>query len=438
MNKNVSVPTSYAMDPGDELNDLRMSDKARPLFDHVNKFIRETVEPMSIEFYRLGEKKVDRWSFAPGQLDVLQKAKDKAKAEGLWNFFLPDAETGEGLSNLDYAYIAAELGKNPLASESMNCSAPDTGNMEVLERVGTKEQKEKWLKPLLAGEIRSAYAMTEPNVASSDAKNISTTAKLVGDQWVINGEKYYISGAGDPRCKIMITMVQTSPEGPPNLRQSQILVPTDAPGFKIVGPMHVFGDPDAPHGHMHVVFDNVRVPASNMLLGEGRGFEISQLRLGPGRIHHCMRAIGSAEKALDLMVTRGLSREAFGKQLVQLGGNLELISRARIDIEAMRLMVLKAAKAMDVLGNHEARVWIHMVKAMIPVRVCEIIDQAIQMHGALGVSQHTPLARMYAQTRTLRIADGPDEVHHMVVGRNELRQYREMPADPALAATFRN
>ncbi|MCE3290349.1 MAG: acyl-CoA dehydrogenase, partial [Caulobacter sp.] len=397
-----------------------------------------TVNPMSEEFERLGQGKTDIWSYAPGQLEVLEAAKDKAKAEGLWNFFLPNAETGEGLSNLDYAYIAVELGKNRMASEVMNCAAPDTGNMEVLERVGTPEQKEKWLKPLLEGKIRSAFAMTELHSASSDAKNVNTTATLVGDEYVINGEKHYISGAGDPRCKVMITMVQTSPDGPANHRQSQILVPTDAPGVKIVGAQHVFGDPDAPHGHMHIIFDNVRVPASNMLLGEGRGFEISQLRLGPGRIHHCMRAIGSAEKALDYLVTRGLKREAFGKPLVQLGGNIEIISKARIDIEAMRLMVLKAAKAMDVLGNREARVWIHMVKAMVPERVCNIIDQAIQMHGALGVSQHTPLARMYAQTRTLRIADGPDEVHHMVVGRNELRQYRDMPQDPSLTAIFRH
>jgi acyl-CoA dehydrogenase len=423
MNKNVSVPTSYAMDPGDELNDLRMSDKARPLFDHVNKFIRETVEPMSVEFYRLAANKTDRWSFAPGQLDVLQKAKDKAKAEGLWNFFLPDAETGEGLSNLDYAYIAAELGKNPLASESMNCAAPDTGNMEVLERVGTKEQKEKWLKPLLAGEIRSAYAMTEPNVASSDAKNISTTAKLVGDEWVINGEKYYISGAGDPRCKIMITMVKTNPDAPPKNQQSQILVPIDTPGVEIIGPMTVFGHDHAPRGHMHIKFDNVKVPKTNMLLGEGRGFEISQVRLGPGRIHHCMRTIGKAEKALDLMVKRGLVREAFGKKLVQLGGNLQIIAQARCEIEAMRLMVLKAAKAMDVLGNKEARVWVSMVKAMVPERTCRIIDQAIQMHGATGISQWSPLSEMYTDVRHLRFADGPDEVHWMVVGRHELQQH---------------
>ena len=428
---------TFGFNPQDELNDLRMSEKAMPLLNHVKRFIKETVNPMTEEFHRLGQNKTDIWSYAPGQLEVLEAAKDKAKAEGLWNFFLPDAHTGEGLSNLDYAYIAVELGKNPMASETMNCAAPDTGNMEVLERVGTPEQKEKWLKPLLEGKIRSAFAMTELHYASSDAKNVNTRAVLVGDEYVINGEKHYISGAGDPRCKIMITMVKTDPNAPPNLQQSQILVPTDTPGVKIIGPQHVFGDPDAPHGHMHIVFDNVRVPKENMLLGEGRGFEISQLRLGPGRIHHCMRAIGQAEKALDLMVTRGLTREAFGKPLVNLGGNLEIISRARIDIEAMRLMVLKAAKAMDVLGNQEARIWIHMVKAMVPERVCQIIDQAIQMHGALGVSQHTPLARMYANTRTLRIADGPDEVHHMVVGRNELRQYREMPEDQSLAAVFR-
>ena len=430
--------SSFALNPQDELNDLRMSEKAVPLLNHVKRFIREVVEPMSEEFHRLGEGNPNIWSYAPGQLECLEKAKDQAKKEGLWNFFLPNAETGEGLSNLDYAYIAVELGKNRMASECMNCAAPDTGNMEVLERVGTPAQKKQWLEPLLRGEIRSAFAMTEVNAASSDAKNINTRATLVGDEYVINGEKHYISGAGDPRCKIMITMVQTSPDGPPNLRQSQILVPTDAPGVNIVGPMNVFGDPDAPNGHMHIIFDNVRVPKENMLLGEGRGFEISQLRLGPGRIHHCMRAIGSAEKALDLMVSRGLTREAFGKPIIQLGGNIEIVSRARIEIEAMRLMVLKAAKAMDVLGNQEARVWIHMVKAMVPERVCQIIDQAIQMHGALGVSQKTPLARMYTSTRTLRIADGPDEVHHMVVGRNELRQYREMPTDPSAEAVWRN
>ena len=417
----MSVKSSgFGFNPADELNDLRMSEKAKPLYDHVRKFLKETVAPMQVEYMALGKGKTDRWSFAPGQLECLQKAKDKAKAEGLWNFFLPDAETGEGLSNLDYAFIAAELGKYLLGSEAMNCSAPDTGNMEVLERVGTKEQKDKWLKPLLNGEIRSAYVMTEPNVASSDAKNISTTAKLDGDEWVINGEKYYISGLGDPRCKIMIVMVKTNPDAPPSKQQSQILVPVGTPGVEVIGPMHVFGHDHAPRGHMHMRFNNVRVPKSNILLGEGRGFEISQLRLGPGRIHHCMRTIGKAEKALDLMVERGLSREAFGKKLVHLGGNLQIIAQARCEIEAMRLMVLKAAKAMDVLGNKEARVWVSMVKAMVPERACRIIDQAIQMHGATGISNWTPLAEMYADVRHLRFADGPDEVHWMVVGRNEV------------------
>jgi acyl-CoA dehydrogenase len=411
------------LDPKSDLNNLAMSDKAAPLFEAVKRHIADHVAPISEEFFRLGEGREDRWSWAPGQLELLEGAKQKAKAAGLWNFFLPDAETGEGLSNLDYAYIAAELGKEPLASESLNCSAPDTGNMEVLERVGTPEQKEKWLKPLLNGEIRSAYAMTEPDVASSDAKNIATTAVLEGDEWVINGEKYYISGAGDPRCKIMITMVKTSPDAPPHKQQSQILVPKDTPGVNIIGHMEVFGHDAAPRGHMHIRFDNVRVPKDNILLGEGRGFEISQVRLGPGRIHHCMRTIGKAERALDLMVKRGLSREAFGRPLAQLGGNLEIISQARIEIEAMRLMVLKAAKAMDVLGNREARVWVSMVKAMVPVRACKIIDQAIQMHGAAGVSQWWPLADLYTDVRHLRFADGPDEVHHMVVGRHELTQH---------------
>ncbi len=438
MTKPTRAGGAFGLNPSDELNDLRMSEKVMPLYEHVKRFIAETVEPMSVKYEELGRNRADRWNYAPGQLDVLDAAKAQAKKEGLWNFFLPDAETGEGLSNLDYAYIAVELGKNPLASESMNCSAPDTGNMEVIERVGTPEQKERWLKPLLNGEIRSAYAMTEVHHASSDARNVATSAVLEGDEWVINGEKHYISGAGSPRCKIMITMVRTSPNAPPHQQQSMILVPKDTPGVEIVGAMHVFAEDHAPHGHMHIKFNNVRVPKANMLLGEGRGFEISQLRLGPGRIHHCMRSIGQAEKALDLLVRRGISRQAFGRPLVKLGGNMEIISRARIEIESMRLMVLKAAKAMDVLGNKEARVWVHMVKALVPERVCHIIDQAIQMHGALGVSQHTPLAHMYAQQRTLRLADGPDEVHHMVVGRHEVRQYEGGVEDPSIAAVFRN
>ncbi|MFP6628122.1 MAG: acyl-CoA dehydrogenase family protein [Myxococcota bacterium] len=405
--------------------DLRMSEGAKPLFEKVKAFIREEVEPITLEFHQLGEGREDRWSWAPGQLELLDSVKAKAKANDLWNFFLPDDETGQGLKNIDYAYLAAELGKNPLASQCLNCSAPDTGNMEVLERVGTPEQKEQWLKPLLNGEIRSAYAMTEPDLASSDAKNISCQAVLIGDEWVINGEKYYISGAGDPRCKILITMVQTNPDGPPHLRQSQILVPIDAPGLEILGPMHVFGKDDAPHGHMHLRFTDCRVPKENILLGEGRGFEISQVRLGPGRIHHCMRSIGAAERAIELMAKRGLSREAFGKRIANLGKNTETIAKARIDIEAMRMMVLKAAKAMDVLGNSEARVWVSAVKAMVPERVCRIIDEAIQMHGATGVSQWTPLADMYTGQRTLRLADGPDEVHWFVVGRAELARWVE-------------
>jgi acyl-CoA dehydrogenase len=419
MNKIVDIrPDAEA-----ELNNLAMSESAKPLMEAVKRHIAENVDPITEEFYRLGENRAERWSWAPGQLELLQTAKDKAKASGLWNFFLPDSEIGRGLTNLDYAYIAVELGKSPLASESLNCSAPDTGNMEVLERVGTPEQKERWLKPLLNGEIRSCYAMTEPGVASSDAKNIATRAELIGDEWVINGEKYYISGAGDPRCKIMICMVKTSPNAAAQYQQSQILIPMDTPGVEILGPMHVFGHDHAPQGHMHLRLTDVRVPKENILLGEGRGFEISQVRLGPGRIHHCMRSIGKAERALDLMVKRATTRVAFGKPLIQLGKNLELVSRARIEIEAMRLMVLKAAKAMDVLGNREARIWVSMVKAMVPEKVCEIIDQAIQIHGATGLSEWTPLAEMYTDVRHLRFADGPDEVHHMVVGRAELHQH---------------
>lgn len=406
-----------------DLFTLAMSEKAEPLMDAVKKHIAENVEPITEEFFALDNEKEDRWSWHPRQLELLDGAKAKAKKSGLWNFFLPDSEMGEGLNNLDYAYMATELGKYSLASETLNCSAPDTGNMEVLERVGTEAQKEQWLKPLLNGEIRSAYAMTEPGQPSSDAKNISTQAVLDGDEWVINGEKFYISGAGDPRCKIMITMVKTSPDAAPSRQQSQILVPTDTKGVEILEGMQVFGQDHAPRGHMHIKFNNVRVPTENILLGEGRGFEISQIRLGPGRIHHCMRSIGKAEKALELMVTRAGSRVAFGKPIAKLGKNLEVISRARIEIDAMRLMVLQAAKAMDVLGNKEARVYVSAVKAMVPEKVCLIIDQAIQMHGATGISQWTPLAGMYMDQRHLRFADGPDEVHHMVVGRAELQKY---------------
>src|SRR6478736_4692794 len=295
------APGMHSGLPSDASRDLRMSEAAVPLYDAVREFNEREINPVTEEYYRRGADRSERWGYGEGQLDLLDGLKAKAREAGLWNFFLPNADTGEGLANLDYAYIASELGKNPIASEVFNCSAPDTGNMEVLERVGTPEQKQQWLEPLLAGEIRSAYAMTEPDVASSDAKQIQTSAVLDGDEWVINGEKFYISGAGDPRCKIMIVMVVTSPEASSHHRQSQILVPMDTPGVEILGAMDVFGEDDAPHGHMHLRFTDVRVPKANILLGEGRGFEISQVRLGPGRIHHCMRSVGAAEKALELM-----------------------------------------------------------------------------------------------------------------------------------------
>ncbi|MCP3910848.1 MAG: acyl-CoA dehydrogenase [Actinomycetia bacterium] len=412
-----------------------MSEGVRPLYEGVMEFIREEVDPITEEFHQLGHGRAERWSWAPGQLELLDGAKAKARERGLWNFFLPDDETGKGLTNLDYAYIANELGKNRLASECLNCSAPDTGNMEVLERVGTEAQKEEWLKPLLNGEIRSAYVMTEPGVMSSDAKQIETSAVLDGEEWIINGEKYYISGAGDPRCKILITMVKTNPDADTYKQQSQILVPTGTEGVEIVGGMHVFGQDDAPHGHMHIKFTDARVPKENVLWGEGRGFEISQLRLGPGRIHHCMRSIGAAEMAIEMMVDRGLSREGFGKKLINLGKNMEVISRSRLEVESMRLMVLRAAKAMDVLGNSEARVWVSGVKALVPEKCCDIINDAIQMHGAAGISQWFPLADMWHGQRTLRLADGPDEVHHHVVARAEVRN-READIAAGLSSNY--
>jgi len=402
--------------------DLGITERLAPLLEQVKAFIAEEIAPLEDEYLaEIGNG--DRWQFTARQTEIMEGLKAKARAQGLWNFFLTEGEHSSGLSTVEYAYLAEEMGKSHIASEVFNCAAPDTGNMEVLERVGTPEQKEQWLKPLLDGEIRSAYVMTEPGLPSSDAKNISTSAVLDGDEWVINGEKFYISGAGDPRCKILIVMVKTNPDAPPSKQQSQILVPMDTPGVEILGAMEVFGHDHAPRGHMHMRFNNVRVPKENILLGEGRGFEISQVRLGPGRIHHCMRSIGKAEKALELMVKRGATREAFGKPLIKLGKNLELVSRARIEINAMRLSVLQAAKAMDVLGNKEARVYVSAVKAMVPEKVCNIIDAAIQIHGAAGISQWTPLAELYTDMRHLRFADGPDEVHHMVVGRAEVQKY---------------
>jgi acyl-CoA dehydrogenase len=324
---------------------------------------------------------------------------------------------------VEYAYIAEETGKSRLAPEVFNCSAPDTGNMEVLARYGSPAQQARWLKPLLAGEIRSAYVMTEPDVASSDATNISTSAVLEGEEWVINGDKHWISGAGDPRCRILIVMVKTSSTAPRHLQHSQILVPMETPGIEVLRPMTVFGNDDAPHGHMHMRFTDVRVPKENIIAGEGRGFEVAQGRLGPGRIHHCMRAVGQAERALELLCRRGMSRTAFGKPLVKLGANYDIIAKARMDIEMARLLCLKAAWMMDHVGVQEAQPWISMIKTVAPNMALSVIDEAMQMHGGVGVSQDTPLAALYAAVRTLRFADGPDAVHRMVVARNELKRY---------------
>jgi acyl-CoA dehydrogenase len=414
--------------------DLGISKNVAPLLDAVRKFVAEEVAPLEHEY--ISEIGVgDRWQFTARQTEIMEGLKAKAKAQGLWNFFLTDGESGSGLNTVEYAYLAEEMGKSHIAAEVFNCAAPDTGNMEVLHKYGSEAQKAQWLEPLLNGEIRSAYAMTEPGVASSDATNICTRAELDGDEWVINGEKHYISGAGDPRCKIMIVMVKTDPDAPKHLQQSQILVPMDTPGVENLRAMNVFSMDDAPHGHMHQRYTNVRVPKDNIILGPGRGFEISQGRLGPGRIHHCMRAIGAAEKALQLLCERSVSRTAFGKPLARLGGNIDIIANARMDIEQARLLTLKTAWMMDNVDPKEARVWISMIKTAVPNISIRIVDQAIQMFGALGVSQDTPLAGMYMAQRTLRLADGPDEVHRMVVGRHELKKYMEQPQ---VNATFRD
>ena len=403
--------------------DLGLSEEMVEIREKILDFVENKVEPVEEEYH--SEVSVgDRWSHTPRQEEILNDLKAIARDMGLWNFFLPESQGGAGISNLEYAHLAEIMGRSRLASEAFNCSAPDTGNMEVLERYGSEEQKQEWLVPLLAGEIRSAFAMTEPGVASSDATNISTSAVLDGDEWVISGEKFYISGAGDARCKIMIVMVITDPDAPKHNRQSQILVPMDAEGVEVVRPMHVFGRDDAPHGHMHIKFHNVRVPESNMILGRGRGFEISQGRLGPGRIHHCMRSIGAAEKALDLMCQRAVSREAFGKPLAELGGNYDVIADSRIEIEMCRLLVLKAAWLMDKIGNKAARDAISQIKVAVPNMALRVIDRAIQMHGAAGVGQDFPLAALWTSQRTLRLADGPDEVHRRVIARKELAKFQ--------------
>ena len=403
--------------------DLDIPERLIPVRDKIDSFVREKIDPLTEEYYN--EIDVgDRWELTDRQLEILDSLKLEAKNAGLWNFFLPESQGGAGVSNLEYAHLAEVMARNPIASEIFNCAAPDTGNMEVLERYGSEAQKKEWLEPLLDGKIRSAFAMTEPHVASSDATNICTSAVLDGDEWVINGEKHYISGAGDPRCKIMITMVVTNPDAPKHLRQSQILVPLEHPGVEVLRPMYVFGKDDAPHGHMHIKFDNVRVPKENIILGEGRGFEISQGRLGPGRIHHCMRSIGVAERALELLCKRALSRTAFGKPLAELGGNYDVIADSRIELDMCRLAVLKAAYMMDTIGNKEARKYISAIKVAVPNMALKVIDRAIQIHGAVGVSQDTPLAAMWTSQRTLRLADGPDEVHRRVIAREELKQYQ--------------
>jgi acyl-CoA dehydrogenase len=402
--------------------DLGLSEELVEVREKIRTFVKEKVEPVEEEYHR--EVSVgDRWSHTPRQDEIMESLKAEARRLGLWNFFLPESQGGAGISNLHYAHLAEIMGRSRLASEAFNCSAPDTGNMEVLERYGSEEQKKEWLEPLLAGEIRSAFAMTEPGVASSDATNIATSAVLDGDEWVISGEKFYISGAGDARCKIMIVMVVTDPDAPKHTRQSQILVPMNTEGVEVIRPMHVFGRDDAPHGHMHIKFHNVRVPQSNIILGRGRGFEISQGRLGPGRIHHCMRSIGAAEKALDLMCERSLSRDAFGKPLAELGGNYDVIADSRIEIEMCRLLTYKAAWLMDTIGNKAARDAISQIKVAVPNMALRVIDRAIQMHGAAGVSQDFPLAALWTGQRTLRLADGPDEVHRRVIARKELAKY---------------
>ncbi|TDK49612.1 acyl-CoA dehydrogenase family protein [Antarcticimicrobium luteum] len=395
------------------------------LLQRVRDVIRDEVMPLEEE-YQQEIAKGSRWEYTDRQSEILEGLKASAKAQGLWNFWLTDSDKGFGLTTVEYAYFAEEMGKTPLGAEVFNCSAPDTGNMEVLERYGTEAMKDQWLKPLLEGEIRSAYLMTEPDVASSDATNVSMSCVRDGDDYVLNGEKWWSSGAGDPRCKVYITMVKTGGEdAPKHQRHSMIVVPADAPGIEVLRAMEVYGHDDAPHGHMHIRFTNVRVPAENLLVGEGKGFEISQGRLGPGRIHHCMRAIGQAEIALERMCKRSLQREAFGKKLAQLGANYDIIAECRMDIETARLLCLKAAWYMDQGDARAAAPWISQIKVVAPRTALKVIDEAVQMFGGAGVSQDTPLAIAWTHVRTLRLADGPDAVHRRQVARTELRKYTQ-------------
>ena len=394
-----------------------LSEKTRELQRRLLSFMDEHIYPNEQRFDH--EIEAGRWQ----PTRIIEELKPKARAAGLWNLFLPDHENGAWLTNLEYAPLCEIMGRSPLAPEVFNCSAPDTGNMEVLARYGTPEQKERWLKPLLAGEIRSCFAMTEPQVASSDATNICASIVRDGSEYVLNGRKWWSSGAGDPRCRIAIFMGKTDPAAPPYRQQSMILVPMDAPGVKIVRMLSVFGYDHAPHGHAEIEFENVRVPASNLLLGEGRGFEIAQGRLGPGRIHHCMRCIGVAERALETMCKRVLTRVAFGKTLAEQGTIRADIAKSRMEIDQARLLTLKAAYMMDTAGNKEAKTEIAMIKVVAPNVALQVLDRAIQAHGGAGVSQDTFLASAWANVRTLRLADGPDEVHTESIAKWELAKW---------------
>jgi len=398
--------------------DFTYSPKVAALQQRVDAFMAEHIYPNERR-YADEIAAGDRW--APST--VIEELKAKARAAGLWNLFLPEAEHGPGLSNLDYAPLCEIMGRSEIAPEAFNCSAPDTGNMEVLERYGSAEQKRQWLEPLLAGRIRSAFAMTEPGVASSDATNIAASIRRDGDHYVIDGHKWWATGAPDRRCRILIVMGKTDPTRARHEQQSQILVPLDTPGVKVIRMLPVFGYDDAPHGHAEVVLDKVRVPAGNLLLGEGRGFEIAQGRLGPGRIHHCMRTLGAAEVALEKMTKRLLSRVAFGKKIAEHSVWEQRIAEARIDIEMTRLLCLKAADMMDKVGNKPAQLEIAMIKVAAPRVALRVIDDAIQAHGGMGVTSDAGLAKSYAHIRTLRLADGPDEVHCRAISRLEMRKY---------------
>jgi acyl-CoA dehydrogenase len=402
--------------------DFGYSPRTQQLQAAVSAFMAEHIYPNEARYWAELQANTDagkRWTPLP----VIEELKPKARAAGLWNLFLPESDYGAGLLNQEYAPLAEIMGRAPWASEVFNCSAPDTGNMEVLVRYGTAEHKKRWLEPLLAGEIRSAFAMTEPAVASADATNIEARIERDGDDYIINGRKWWTSGGGDPRCKILIFMGKTDPDAPRHSQQSMILVPMDAPGVTVLRPLTVMGYDDAPHGHMEVDFKNVRVPASNILLGEGRGFEIAQGRLGPGRIHHCMRLIGLAERSLEMMCRRALSRVAFGKTVAQQGVTQERIAEARCMIEQARLLTLKSAWMMDVAGNKSAKAEIAMIKVVAPQMACQVIDWAMQVHGGAGMSQDFPLAYYYTLARTLRFADGPDEVHRNAIAKIELGKH---------------